>query len=135
MNRESTYIVRFAERTDGKPHIGIRVSGGVAPLQVASMGELLTMSLSGIRRLVETTNESLALAGDLIALPPGDGLMEVWAAGVTYSRSKDARVEESSQSDVYDQVYKAERPELFFKATPWRVVTDGSPSQFGETQH
>ncbi|MBA2277996.1 MAG: fumarylacetoacetate hydrolase family protein, partial [Chloroflexia bacterium] len=50
---------------------------------------------------------------------------EVWAAGVTYLRSRDARMEESTQKDVYDLVYEAERPELFFKATPGRVVGPG----------
>jgi 2-dehydro-3-deoxy-D-arabinonate dehydratase len=55
-------------------------------------------------------------------LPPID-LQEVWAAGVTYLRSKTARMEESRGAAVfYDMVYDAERPELFFKATPHRVV-------------
>lgn len=48
---------------------------------------------------------------------------EVWAAGVTYKRSQQARMEESeTAASVYDQVYDAARPELFFKATPNRVV-------------
>jgi 2-dehydro-3-deoxy-D-arabinonate dehydratase len=46
----------------------------------------------------------------------------VWAAGVTYERSRTARKEESTQGDVYDRVYDAERPELFLKATPGTVV-------------
>jgi len=49
----------------------------------------------------------------------------VWAAGVTYYRSRDARIQESKSSgggDFYDRVYSADRPELFFKATPHRVV-------------
>ena len=53
------------------------------------------------------------------------GSQEVWAAGVTYLRSKTARMEESRESggaSFYDKVYDAERPELFFKATPQRVV-------------
>lgn len=51
---------------------------------------------------------------------------EVWAAGVTYFRSREARMEESQkEGDVYDRVYGAERPELFFKATPHRVVGNG----------
>jgi 2-dehydro-3-deoxy-D-arabinonate dehydratase len=53
------------------------------------------------------------------------GSQEVWAAGVTYYRSRDARMEESKSAgggDFYDRVYQAERPELFFKATPHRVV-------------
>ena len=53
---------------------------------------------------------------------------EVWAAGVTYHRSRDARMQESESAgggDFYDRVYHAERPELFFKATPHRVVGPG----------
>lgn len=51
---------------------------------------------------------------------------EVWAAGVTYSRSKTARMEESTHSaTAYDRVYDADRPELFFKATPHRVAGPG----------
>lgn len=53
------------------------------------------------------------------------GSQEVWAAGVTYFRSRDARMEESKSAgggDFYDRVYSAERPELFFKATPSRTV-------------
>jgi 2-dehydro-3-deoxy-D-arabinonate dehydratase len=51
------------------------------------------------------------------------GSQEVWAAGVTYLRSRDARKEESKDGgSVYDRVYSAERPEIFFKATPNRVV-------------
>jgi len=57
-------------------------------------------------------------------LPP-IGSQEVWAAGVTYLRSREARMEESADSgaaDLYDKVYAAERPELFFKAMPHRVA-------------
>jgi 2-dehydro-3-deoxy-D-arabinonate dehydratase len=57
-------------------------------------------------------------------LPP-IGSQEVWAAGVTYIRSKVGRQEESKESgggDFYARVYEAERPEIFFKATPHRVV-------------
>ncbi|HVU98247.1 MAG TPA: fumarylacetoacetate hydrolase family protein [Puia sp.] len=53
------------------------------------------------------------------------GAQEVWAAGVTYLRSRDARMEESKESGgatFYDKVYEAERPELFFKSQPHRVA-------------
>jgi 2-dehydro-3-deoxy-D-arabinonate dehydratase len=53
---------------------------------------------------------------------------EVWAAGVTYFRSKEARMDESKNSGgatFYDKVYDAERPELFFKSAPHRVVGSG----------
>jgi 2-dehydro-3-deoxy-D-arabinonate dehydratase len=56
------------------------------------------------------------------------GSQEVWAAGVTYLRSRDARMEESKESgaaDVYQKVYEADRPELFFKALPARVAGPG----------
>ncbi|HMH20789.1 MAG TPA: fumarylacetoacetate hydrolase family protein, partial [Puia sp.] len=56
------------------------------------------------------------------------GSQEVWAAGVTYLRSRDARMEESKGSgaaDFYDKVYEAERPELFFKSLPHRVAAHG----------
>ena len=53
---------------------------------------------------------------------------EVWAAGVTYRRSQVARMEESQGAAVfYDLVYAADRPEIFFKATPHRVVGPGQP--------
>ncbi len=56
------------------------------------------------------------------------GSQEVWAAGVTYLRSRDARMEESQKTggaDFYDKVYEAIRPELFFKALPQRVAGPG----------
>ncbi len=55
---------------------------------------------------------------------------EVWAAGVTYFRSRDARMEEAKTAggeDFYARVYEAERPELFFKSTAARVVGHGQP--------
>jgi 2-dehydro-3-deoxy-D-arabinonate dehydratase len=61
-------------------------------------------------------------------LPP-IGSQEVWAAGVTYYRSRNARMEESKSAgggDFYDRVYHATRPELFFKSSPHRVVGPGA---------
>lgn len=63
-----------------------------------------------------------------IDLLPPIGQQEVWAAGVTYLRSRDARKEESQNSggsDLYDKVYEAPRPELFFKSMPHRVCGHG----------
>jgi 2-dehydro-3-deoxy-D-arabinonate dehydratase len=75
-----------------------------------------------------TQSESQTTAANEL-LPP-IGSQEVWAAGVTYLRSRTARMEESSAAggaDFYDKVYHAHRPELFFKATPHRVVGHGQP--------
>jgi 2-dehydro-3-deoxy-D-arabinonate dehydratase len=55
------------------------------------------------------------------------GSQEVWAAGVTYLRSREARGEEATDRSAYDLVYEAERPELFFKAPGRRVVGAGEP--------
>jgi 2-dehydro-3-deoxy-D-arabinonate dehydratase len=68
--------------------------------------------------------EADALLNSQLMAPIGDG-QEVWAAGVTWLRSRDARMEESAESggaSFYDKVYAAERPELFFKAMPHRVA-------------
>ena len=64
-------------------------------------------------------------AGARVMAPIGG--QEVWAAGVTYTRSLDARVLESGSPDPYERVYQAERPELFFKAAPGRVRGPGEP--------
>lgn len=78
--------------------------------------------------LEETRNAepfSIPVGGQV--LPPVAG-QEVWAAGVTYLRSRDARMEESKESGgatFYDLVYEAERPELFFKSPGNKVVGDG----------
>ncbi|MES2178699.1 MAG: fumarylacetoacetate hydrolase family protein [Gemmatimonadota bacterium] len=67
-----------------------------------------------------------APAGGVCLAPIGS--QEVWAAGVTYFRSRTARIEESQDSgggSFYDRVYDAARPELFFKAAPWRVRGTG----------
>ena len=67
---------------------------------------------------------------DPVELDPDDVLLpvtpdEVWAAGVTYQISEQAREEESSMPDMYFDVYDADRPEIFFKATPSRIVEPG----------
>jgi 2-dehydro-3-deoxy-D-arabinonate dehydratase len=83
------------------------------------LAEYLQPALSKLTRL---DPGSVGLQDGLLA-PIGQ--QEVWAAGVTYHRSRDARMEESESAgggSFYDRVYNAERPELFFKATPHRVV-------------
>lgn len=64
---------------------------------------------------------------DLQILPPVDH-QEVWAAGVTYLRSKTARMQESEHAaSAYDLVYQAKRPEIFFKSMPHKVCGHGDP--------
>ena len=66
---------------------------------------------------------------------PIDPDQEVWAAGVTYLRSRDARRVESKVADLYDLVYAAARPELFFKSIGWRVVGDHMPVHLRADSH
>jgi len=80
--------------------------------------------LAVAEKLVAESDEAIALA-DATLLAPIDA-QEIWAAGVTYKRSKIAREEESAgAAQFYDKVYTAPRPELFFKATPSRVSHPG----------
>lgn len=81
--------------------------------------------IAAVTRASQTSSEPVA--GNVTLLAPLD-TQEVWAAGVTYERSKVARMEESeSGGTFYDKVYDADRPEIFFKATPRRVVAPGQP--------
>jgi 2-dehydro-3-deoxy-D-arabinonate dehydratase len=105
--------------------------------------QLLPLDLSGgqyrsLSEIMEADNpyeaaEFLAQGDDAIPLedvrllPPIDQ-QEVWAAGVTYKRSRTARMEESAtDASCYDRVYASPRPELFFKASPHRVSGHGQP--------
>ncbi len=75
---------------------------------------------------------------DRADLLPPIGSQEVWAAGVTYYRSRTARMSESKSAgggDFYDRVYAAERPELFFKANPHRVAGHRQPVRIRRDSH
>jgi 2-dehydro-3-deoxy-D-arabinonate dehydratase len=81
-----------------------------------------------LRGVVEGGKTAADFPKEQIAAPIGG--QEVWAAGVTYYRSRSARMAEAKDAgggDFYDRVYTAERPELFFKAMASRVAAHGSP--------
>jgi 2-dehydro-3-deoxy-D-arabinonate dehydratase len=132
-----TRIVRFVDETaDGETAVRTGVADAAGAVRAFDgaprIADLLRLTVGELRALVERTaaGDGGEVAGEereLLLLPPLDGLMELWAAGVTYERSREARVAESTEQSVYERVYDAERPELFFKSQPWRVVTDGEP--------
>jgi 2-dehydro-3-deoxy-D-arabinonate dehydratase len=124
------HILRYRLPGSAIPRVGVLADGRVRALDDA--GELAALWALPLAELRQRLGEiggvgDLALA-DVEILPPADGRTEVWAAGVTYEVSREARIEESEQSaDVYQRVYDAERPELFFKSAAWRVTGDGQP--------
>jgi 2-dehydro-3-deoxy-D-arabinonate dehydratase len=119
-------IIRYLNAGQG-PLAGIRDGAGIHPLPVPSLAALLALSLAEIRDVTAQAAAAPTVAGTVTLMPPADGRMEVWGAGVTYFRSREARLEESGGADFYDRVYDAERPELFFKSVPWRIVTHDQP--------
>jgi 2-dehydro-3-deoxy-D-arabinonate dehydratase len=91
-----------------------------------ALADLLALPLSQLRDVLASPGGEPVPLDGLQLLAPVDGRTEVWAAGVTYERSRDARITESEESaDVYDRVYTAERPEIFFKSAAWRVRGPG----------
>jgi 2-dehydro-3-deoxy-D-arabinonate dehydratase len=124
------HIVRYQAK-GREPRVGIRVVDTITPVSSAgSIAELLQLRAADLRTTLESAlaePESGVDVGTVRLLPPLDGRGEVWAAGVTYERSRGARMEESTEQSVYDRVYSAERPELFLKSPAWRLVTDGEP--------
>lgn len=125
-------LVKYRTSRDSAPNVGRLLSELGEKFRVEPLGNepgLLTQLLHSENLTKEVSARGGAAdeviePGDLLA--PLD-LQEVWGAGVTYERSKVARQEESPQgSTFYDQVYTADRPELFMKATPSRVAGPGA---------
>jgi 2-dehydro-3-deoxy-D-arabinonate dehydratase len=88
-----------------------------------SLDTLLSVPLQELREFVSRARPNDPNVDGAVETPIQS--QEVWAAGVTYQRSREARAEESVDADPYDRVYSAARPELFFKATPNRVRGPG----------
>ena len=84
---------------------------------------MLQRPLAEIRDALANARTDEPAEGALLA--PIEDTQEVWAAGVTYLRSREARMAESGTADVYDKVYAADRAEVFFKANGWRVMGHG----------
>ncbi|SDH05931.1 fumarylacetoacetate hydrolase family protein [Nonomuraea jiangxiensis] len=121
------HIVRFVSPLTDAPAVGVDDGEHVVELAgVTTVGELLRLPAADLRERCSAADGARHPSAAVRRLAPVDGLMEVWAAGVTYRRSREARVVESERSaDVYELVYDAERPELFFKSVAWKVSGDG----------
>ena len=111
-NKENAF--QFAVTVDGK-HSGVE--------KIPTLTEAMHLTLAELKSAV--SNTSGAVTGKLVA--PISPEIELWGAGVTYLRSRDARKEESGVPDVYQRVYEADRPELFFKSNAVRARGTNSP--------
>ena len=116
----------------GRDGVGLLENKRVFPLsmesgQFSSLTDILdSEDPAATANLLADRGNTLPLS-EVQLLPPIDR-QEVWAAGVTYRRSRTARMEESvGAARFYDLVYEAARPELFFKASPHRVAGPGMP--------
>jgi 2-dehydro-3-deoxy-D-arabinonate dehydratase len=121
-------IVRVHHPDHASVTSAVLVDEALHPL-AADLPELLAGDTATLRAAVEAAlaGDTMPAAGATLQAPIA-GLTEVWAAGVTYERSRTARMEESEkEADIYDRVYDAARPELFFKAASWRVAGTGKP--------
>lgn len=115
-----------------EPRIGLLTLGN----QVLDLSEVGVSNLTSLLESEARLDHIRDVAGQDLPRQPLDQVQllspverqEVWAAGVTYQRSRAARMEESDfSSNAYDRVYAAPRPELFFKALPEKVVGPGEP--------
>ena len=108
------------------------VDGSYLPpaVDLALLLQLEAAALEGVLAAAVTTDKA---DGPLLA--PLEAHQEVWASGVTYLRSREARVVETQTKDIYEKVYEAHRAELFFKAGGWRVSGPGTPVRIRGDAH
>ena len=112
------------------PDGSVRIAAGdieTGPRALLTPGEtiatILRRGATGLAEAAATSSTEAVPSGSRILAPVDE--QEIWAAGVTYERSRDARMDESAEPSVYDHVYDADRPELFFKSPGWRVRGPG----------
>lgn len=117
-------------RDQDEPHLGVQMGNTIYALteRIPSLEWLLTAVSAGevMPHIMEARSRPVH---DPVLLPLRRALsrQEVWAAGVTYKKSEEARERESNQSTVYSRVYEAKRPELFMKAMAAETMGQGEP--------
>ncbi len=112
---------------DGQPRWAVLDDAGAAGLLPpgTTLGSLLALDAAALGETLGAVPRAPAASPALLA--PVDDDTEVWAAGVTYEVSRQARMTESTEAGIYAKVYTATRPELFFKGVGWRVAGPGAP--------
>ena len=122
-----TYLFRI-DLGDGAPRLA-RGESAEAPSELLpddlTLDGLLADTAETFGSAVREASAAGPVPDGFVLLPPVES-QEVWGSGVTYLRSRDARTEESKlDADVYERVYEAARPEVFFKSAGWRVRGPG----------
>jgi 2-dehydro-3-deoxy-D-arabinonate dehydratase len=133
-------VAKYTFKSDPTPRIGLVEGDRLRPLALGTgaLTELLHSDDVGARveALKARAGAPAWVPLESVRLRAPLDLQEVWGAGVTYERSKVARQEESEgAAKFYDLVYRADRPELFFKATPSRVVDPSRPVRVRRDTH
>ncbi len=127
MSNDDVFLVRY-RTPDGTAALGLEQGGAVSPLGGVQLDWLLSGAadapaaadlIAALRRVAQAPSSA-----PTSLLAPVDG-QEIWASGVTYKRSEEAREAESHNSTIYTRVYSAVRPELFFKANGYEAVGAG----------
>src|SRR5688572_170852 len=125
-------LAKFKLPAEGETGIGVVEGDQLLPLdlsggQYRSLFEILEAD-NPYEAAEFLAQESASIPLEEVSFLPPIDQQEVWAAGVTYKRSRTARMEESTiNASCYDRVYASPRPELFFKASPHRVSGHGQP--------
>jgi 2-dehydro-3-deoxy-D-arabinonate dehydratase len=114
------YLTRHAT-----PHGACWAVDGIFLPEGLGLDSLLSLPSAAMNATLKAAQTGVAAKGDL--LPPIEHAQEAWAAGVTYQRSREARMAESDTADIYAKVYDADRVEVFFKALGWRAMGPGQP--------
>ena len=131
-------VIRYLDQS-GTAVIGaVQDDSTVVPLPCTSFLDLVRMADALAFTPLEWTRRAIAQSSpinaslDRLQLLAPHPFPEIWAAGVTYKRSQEARDYESTggtsgPESIYDRVYTAERPEIFFKSTAARLIDPGAP--------
>jgi 2-dehydro-3-deoxy-D-arabinonate dehydratase len=125
MNNDDLFLVQYGE-SGTVPLLTLEKGGSLKGLNGYSIDSMLSTDAPRAADLLAV----LERAAQSSVEPPSSlkapvGMQEVWAAGVTYKRSEEAREAESNNSTIYTRVYSAQRPELFFKAMGYDAVAPG----------
>jgi len=135
---DDTYLVRFT-KGDGPVRVGVENGSWLRPLAAPNRSSSQALKIDWLLPDDPEAPRAAALNDWLrgamtdpveraaVTLAPPVGRQEIWAAGVTYRRSEEAREAESNNSNVYRRVYEATRPEIFFKSQGHEVVGLGQP--------